>query len=282
LVLDPEVAGGAARTAERIENYPGFPGGISGRDLMERFMAQVRQWEPLFQLRRVLAVNHQGRGFSLALDDGRSLSARAVILATGAAPRTLDLGLAEDLPVVYRGDALPKNLQGKHILVVGGGEAALDQALLVRRRGAEQVLVAVRGEQPRAMDLLLKRAAEQGIELLLETELEINPGELEINPGEGLRATVSLCRRGEVFQKEVDAVVVCVGKEPRLPPLPAGVSFDGELPAVDALGRTTMPGLYVAGDARRGPYRQVAIAAGDGVAAAMNVVLYLADGTWRS
>lgn len=279
LVLDPDGYGGAACTAERIENYPGFPGGISGRALMERFLTQVRQWSPLLGTQKVLAVNQQGRGFSLALDNGRSITARAVILATGAVPRTLDLGLAEDLPVVYRGDALPKNLQGKHILVVGGGEAALDQALLVRRRGAEQVLVAVRGEQPRAMDILLKRAAEQDIELLLETEVEINPGEgLKINPGEGLKATVSLRRRGETFQKEVDAVVVCVGKEPRLPPLPAGVSIDGEAPAVDALGRTAVPGLYVVGDARRGPYRQVAIAVGDGVAAAMNVVCYLADG----
>lgn len=271
-LLDPCGHDGAqARTASWIENYPGFPGGIDGARLMDRFVAQAREHglEPVRE--RVAAVRGPGEpggALTLELASGQRLLARAVIVATGAVPRPLQLELPEGAPVVHRADALAR-VRGQRLLVVGGGEAALDQALRLRRLGAARVDVAFRTAAPRAMDLLVRRAIEQGITLRPRTRLA--------RLGKGSDGWVAGLDGDDPLALDVDAVVVCVGKlgagpEPRLP---------GEASAADRLGRTPLPGLYRVGDCCRGRYRQVAVAVGDGVAAAMHATSYLQNGQWE-
>ena len=277
LVLDPGRPGGLARTAERVENYPGFPGGISGRSLMDRFVAQAAGVgvRPRILL-EVEAVQRREQGLTLVLAGGRGqVRARTMILATGTSPRGLRIS---GMRSVSRVDQLPRSLRNQRILVVGGGEAALDQALLARRRGASEVRVAMRGARPRAMALLVRRCRDRGIQLDLETNL------VNVLGGEGDGPlTVELEHRGQRQEVEMDAVVVCIGKDPRLPALPDGVELSAAgHPAVDRLGRTGVEGLYVVGDACRGRYRQVSIAVGDGVAAAMHAVGFLGNQiSWR-
>ena len=270
-LLDPGPAGGAAHTADNVENYPGFPGGISGRALMERFVAQAAQIGVGPLPLEVAGVLREQQALTLELAGRRGrVRARAAILATGTSPRGLPLpGL--QARAVSRVDALPRTLNGQRVLVVGGGEAALDQALLARRRGAE-VRVAVRGARPRAMELLVRRCRQRGIQLDLEANL------VNVLGGEGEPLVVELNKGGERLEVETDAVVVCIGKDPRLPALPHGA----DPAAADRLGRTTVEGLYVVGDAGRGVYRQISIAVGDGVAAAMHAVAYIGNRIpWR-
>jgi len=271
-LLDPDGYDGAqARAASWIENYPGFPGGIDGARLMDRFVAQAREHglEPVRE--RVLAVHRSSApdgGLTLELAGGRRLIARAVIVATGAVPRTLQLELPEGAPVAYRADALAR-VRGQRLLVLGGGEAALDQALRLRRLGAARVDVAFRAAAPRALDLLVRRARAQGITLRPRAHLA--------RLGQGSDGWVAGLDGADPVTLDVDAVVVCIGKlgagpEPRLP---------GEASVVDRLGRTPLPGLYRIGDCCRGRYRQVAVAVGDGVAAAMHATSYLQNGQWE-
>ncbi len=271
-LLDPGPPGGAARTADNVENYPGFPGGISGQALMDRFSSQAAQLGVEVLPLEAASISEGGGGLTLDLagDRGR-VRARSVILATGTRPRGLPLpGLANR--AVSRVDALPRDLRGQRLLVVGGGEAALDQALMAHRRGAE-VRVVVRGRRPRAMDLLVRRCRRRGIQLDLEANL-VNV----LGVGDGEPLTVELDRGGERLEVETDAVVVCIGKDPLLPALPPGA----EPAAADRLGRTAVDGLYVVGDACRGIFRQVSIAVGDGVAAAMHAVAYIGNRIpWR-
>ncbi len=275
LLLDPGHPGGLARTAEHVENYPGFPGGISGRALMERFVAQAAQVGVSPLPLEVEQVRRHERGLALRLARGRGQAlARAVILATGTSPRALQI---PGLRAVSRVDALPGSLRHQRVLVVGGGEAALDQALLARRRGASEVRVAVRGDRPRAMDLLVRRCRDRGIQLDLRTNL-VNV----LGGGHDDPMTIQLQQDDQRHEVVADAVVICIGKDPLLPALPEGVEPLAGGAATDPLGRTGLEGLYVVGDARRGRYRQVSIAVGDGVAAAMHAVDYLGNRIpWR-
>ena len=276
LVLDAGRPGGLARTAEQVENYPGFPGGISGRSLMDRFVAQAAQLGICPRPLEVEAVSRGEGELVLRLARGQGQArARAVILATGTTPRALQV---PGLQAVSRVDALPRSLRRRRVLVVGGGEAALDQALLARRRGASEVRVAVRGPRPRSMDLLVRRCRDRGIQLDLETNL-VNV----LGGGGDEPLIVELEQRGRRLELTTDSVVVCIGKDPRLPALPRGTElWDSGAPAADRLGRTSLAGLYVVGDACRGRYRQVSIAVGDGVAAAMHAVAYLGNRIpWR-
>ena len=284
LLLDCGQAGGLARTAERVENYPGFPGGISGRELMGRFVAQAAGLGINPLAHEVEALQRGQEGLVLQLTGSQqALIATAVILATGTRARHLPLARG----AVSRVDALAPSLRGQAVVVVGGGEAALDQALLARRRGARQVRVAIRGSRPRAMELLVRRCCRQGIQLDLETDLvdvrEVGEGqlELELEHRKSHNRTDGEARGRERLQ--ANALVVCIGREPRRPLLPHDLARDsvGD-PQLDRLGRTSVDGLYLAGDACRGRHRQVSIAVGDGVAAAMDVVRYLKQRTWRS
>jgi len=277
-LLDPAGrVGGQARTADNIENYPGFPGGIDGGRLMDRFATQAHQLGLEVSPLTVESIEQTTTGDSdtlrVGLGGDRSIDARAVILATGATPITLDLPLSEGAPVVHRTDELPRVREGR-FLVVGGGEAALDQALRLQRLGAAAVTVAIRGQRPGAIKLLVERAGQRGIQLLTGTCL------VGLVKDETAGAWLAQLQPGQSVP--VDAVVVCVGKRVDLPRLPGGVTRNPlSAPAVDRLGRTSLARLYLVGDCCRGRYRQVAIAAGDGVATAMHAVSYLQTGQWE-
>jgi bifunctional isochorismate lyase/aryl carrier protein len=265
-LFDPREPGGWARTADQIENYPGFPGGISGRRLSARFAAQLATFDLKSEPHTIssIALDQQGQGFILSLDDGTERRATAVIVATGTQPRPHRLAGAA------RADALPVQLKGKTVVVVGGGEAAVDQALAVKRRGAK-VFVVARGSF-RALPLLLDRARQLEVELWDQSPVvEASPGALTVERG------------GRRLELSVDHLLVCTGKEPLLPHLPKTLGSDpttnlGHVPPTNSSGCTTVPGLYLIGDARRGRYRQVAIACGDGVAAAMHAAEFLLHG----
>lgn len=286
LLLDEGRAGPLACTAYRIETYPGFVGGLPGAELMRRFQTQAEALGIRPLAGRVTSLRRGAdRGWEI-LHSGEPptiLKARTVILATGTRPTVLRFGpggaALEGDPgprLAYRSDAFPEP-NGRRFLVLGGGEAALDQAARLRSLGARQVVLAMRGPDPRAMPLLVRRAHCLGVEVLTRTRLLA----LHAPPLPSPLAATLVCDDEPSRVLEVEALLACLGREPDLPDLPTDLVRRGpSQPRTDELGRTSLEGLYLSGDVRRGRYRQVAIAVGDGLAAVMHAKTYLETGIW--
>ena len=270
-VLDPERPGGLVRQALRVENYPGFPGGISGEDLANRIVAQAASVGVRVVPGAAERVGATGERLSVARSVGRIAQARAVIIATGTRPRRLGVpGEAEAAGrrVFYRVRDLLDAMRARTALVVGGGDCALDQALHLVQNGWE-VRLLVRADRLNALPLLVRRASERGLPIETRTRVQAL-----VAHDDSIEARIE--GPAGAARVTADAVLVSVGREPCLPAIEG---FDGVV-AVDPIGRTDLRGVYLAGDCRRGLMRQVAIAAGDGVAAAMDAVRYLQTGVW--
>ncbi|MCX5797458.1 MAG: FAD-dependent oxidoreductase [Elusimicrobia bacterium] len=248
--------GGQARRLGRIENYPGFPSGIDGRRLMDRWVRQARRWGLRTRRAEVRRVRRDGRGFSLRLDGGRSLTAGTVVYCPGAVFR--GLGLPGEKRLWGRGlfhaalDQAPL-WRGRTVAVAGGGEAAAHQALALARH-ARRVYLLCRGPKLKAHRLLLRRLSGQP-RIVRMHGVRVRG----LSGGRRLRALDLSVPRGRL-RLPVDALFVLVGKNPA--PLP----FQA---------RRLPPGFFVAGDASGEPFRQVLVAGGDGMKAAMRCAAFL-------
>jgi len=271
LVLEKSHSGGTLRTARWVENYPGFPQGVEGWHLAEQIVHQA----DTFQVRAVRAeVNRIERLPSgvYALDTGTSqLKARAVIAAWGAKWRSLGvLGEAEAMgnrifnTMAEYQEVAGQNMSGRDLLVVGGGDVALDQAMALADRGARVTLAVRSAEMAAAAHLCsqLERARVQVRQSCVAEGFTLAANSLR----------VAFREEGQVREDAYHAVLVCVGRQADTSLLPAGA---GDPLAADAWGRTALPGLYVAGDLRRGPDRHTAIAVGDGQSAALDAIRYI-------
>ncbi len=269
-VIERDRPGGLVRAALRVENYPGFPGGLRGEDLAARIEAQARAVGVAIEPGEVSALLYEDSTWVARGPDGCSWRSRAVVVASGTRPRRLGVPGEADLAgraLAYRVDEVPRDLRPGAALVVGGGDCALDQALHLWQRGW-RVEVLVRGPRPRALPLLVERAAARGIAVHAGTVV------LAARDRDGRAVLVTRGPDGD-RDREADFAIVAVGREPCVP---EGI---GPVDDVDLLGRAPVPGIYLAGDCRRGLVRQTAVAVGDGVAAAMDAARFLESGQWR-
>lgn len=246
--------GGQAGLLERVENYPGFPAGIAGGKLMERFVRHARRWGLQTVRARAERIARGRRVFRVATDRG-DYRARAVIACPGAPFRGL-AGLSGQ-GVGHAAFERAASFAGRRVAVVGGGDAAVHQALLLSRR-AERVSLVHRGRRLSAIPLLLRRLERRAnVELLLNTSVR----GVARGPGRRLRAVRIESACGAKASLEVDALFVLIGKSP---------------PRRLTRWRADPPGHFVAGDGRPGALRQVSIAAADGLRAAMECERHLA------
>lgn len=252
LLLERDAPGGRARRLGLIENYPGFPGGIDGEDLSRRCLAQARRWGLEVRKAEAVSVSASAGAVRVGLRGGASLTARAAVVCCGADFRRLRVPGESLRGVEHEADARGKRLKGPAV-VVGGGEAAAWQALALSRRGAA-VTVLHRGPRLKAHRLLVERLGAAGVALRRGTvERMLGRGKLEalrvVGPG-GVREKLAAARAH-----------VLIGR------------------SRPALARRPPAGVFVAGDARGDRFRQTAVAAGDGLRAAMRAIRRLEG--WR-
>jgi len=286
LVLEANVPGGQAGSSSRIENYLGFPTGISGLDLTGRAYAQVQKFGAQVMIaRNATRLTCDGRRYSVEVDGGLQLPARTVIIATGAAyrkPPLMNLSAFEGAGVYY--GATPMEAQicvGEDIAVVGGGNSA-GQAAVFLAQSARRVHMLVRGEGlAETMSRYLIRRIEENpaIELRSRTEIVALEGDGQLE-----RVHWRDDRTGATETRRLKAVFLMTGADPNTRWLDRCLVLDGkgfiktgpELTADDLsaakwplsrapfLLETSRPGIFAVGDVRSGNVKRVASAVGEG------------------
>jgi thioredoxin reductase len=274
-----ESFGGETATGGMIENYPGWPG-IDGFELMAKFKEQIASDNVEILESNLASVASDDDHFASRLVDGTVVGSRAIVLALGRDRRTL--GLAHEQEWIGRGISYCSTCDAplyrdKVVAVVGGGNAAVDGALLIARHAA-RVSLLYRGAELRRPDaVLLERLGQQTkIQVLLETEVV----ELIGSDQSGLEAVrISRPLNGD-NRLAVDGLFIEIGAEPRDEiPTQLGVELNGTTGEVhvDRMMHTNVPGVFAAGDLTdgSGPLKQTVTAAGQGAVAAFSAYHYL-------
>jgi thioredoxin reductase (NADPH) len=273
-VIEQLGAGGQIINAERIENFPGFPQGLGGHELGPLLHEQAEAAGAEFVLDTVTALEASGE-HRIVRGASESLRAPAVIIAAGSALRSLGVAGEEKLRgrgVSHCASCDGALFAGQPVCVIGGGDSALDEALVLAEH-ASGVTVVHRGERLDAQQALQSKAAASGrIEIVLNTAVEEIVGEDAV-AGVRMRDLAV----GAARLQEVKGVFVYVGLEPNTAFLRGVLELDaaGHV-ATDIEMRTSLAGVFAAGDIRKHSVAQLAAAAGDGATAAIAAFRYLA------
>lgn len=278
LVFEGSVtAGGALMNTTDVENFPGFPEGIMGPELMDNFRAQAERFGAELVADDVTSVDLTGDIKTVTLGDGSTHQARAVVLATGSGYRKL--GVDGEDRLSGRGVSWCATCDGfffreQNIVVVGGGDSAVEEATFLTRFASKVTLVHRRDEL-RASKIMVDRAmANDKIEFAWNSEVAEIHGEQTLE-GLTLRDTVT----GETRRIDATGLFIAIGHDPRSELLVGQVDLDDEGYVLVAEGSTAtnLPGVFAAGDLVDHTYRQAITAAGTGCAASLDAERYLAD-----
>lgn len=275
LLVERQLVGGQIATSDWIENYPGFPEGISGMDLGALMAEQAKRFGLTIATDEVGSMDCSRESKTVNCG-ARSYSCGAVVVATGASPKMLGVPGEEALRgrgVSYCATCDGAFFRDKVVAVVGGGDSAIQEALFLTRF-ASSVHVIHRRDQLRAAKILQERALENPkISLVLDSHLTAIHGEGKVT---GIDVTNKLT--GKVARMEVDGVFMYVGNQPGTGFLPPQVTLDenGYIVTDESL-ETTLPGIFAAGDVRHNRLKQVAVSVGEGAVVAASVEGYLEE-----
>ncbi len=277
LVLEGHEPGGQLSITTLVENFPGWPEGIQGPQLVENMRLQASRFGADVQMGHLVSVDLSRRPFRLNLGK-ETVHTRTLIIASGASARWL--GLPSEQALIGHGVSSCATCDGfffggKEIAVIGGGDSAMEEALFLTRF-ATRVTLIHRREQFRASRIMLERAMAHGkIQFLTNTAIEEVLGvEQKEVTGLRLRNTVT----GESSVLEVSAMFLGIGHEPNTKMFAGLIDLDddGYIKTHDQVF-TRVPGVFACGDVQDRRYRQAITAAGSGCMAALEVERYLEE-----
>ena len=277
LVFEGSVtAGGALMNTTDVENFPGFPDGIMGPALMDNLRAQAERFGAELVADDVTEVELTGDVKTVKLADGSSYSAHAVVLATGSGYRKLGVPREDELSghgVSWCATCDGFFFREQNIVVVGGGDSALEEATFLTRFASKVTLVHRRDEL-RASKIMQDRAlANDKIEFAWNSEVAELHGEGQLT-SVTLRDTIT----GQTRELDATGLFIAIGHDPRSELLRGQVHLDEEGYVLVQPGSTAtnLPGVFAAGDLVDHTYRQAITAAGTGCAASLDAERYLA------
>ena len=269
-------AGGALMNTTEVENFPGFPEGIQGPDLMDNLRRQAEKFGAVVQYDDVVSVELGGHTKRVETGGGGKYKARSVILATGSAYK--ELGLPEEKRLNGRGISWCATCDGfffrdQDVLVVGGGDSAMEEALFLSRLGKTDTGIVRRGELRASRIMAMRAKSHEKIRFEWNSEVTAVHGTDRVS-GVTLTDTVT----GEKRELPANGVFVAIGHVPRTELLHGQVELDSEgyISVSAPTTATSADGVFACGDAVDHRYRQAITAAGTGCAAALDAERYLA------
>lgn len=274
VLLDEHLTGGEAIYSPLIENYPGFPEGVSGADLMEKIKAQADRFGlEVKTFAKVMNLGVDGQVKTVQLENGE-VGARVVIVTTGRSPRKMGIPGEEEFSgrgISYCATCDAPLFKERVVMVVGGGDAAVEEALHLARF-ASKVFLVHRRDELRASSYLQERIlSEPRMEFIWNSELAEIKGEKMVNS-----AVVINNLTRERTEIPVSGIFFYVGNVPNTGFLKEVVELndDGYIVTDDRL-ESSVPGIFAAGDVRANYFKQVVLAAAEGALAALSAQRYL-------
>jgi thioredoxin reductase (NADPH) len=271
--------GGQIATTDDVDNFPGFPDGVTGPELTGKMQAQAERFGATFDYDLVTAVDFAGGSpFRVSTQSGEYL-ADSVIVTIGASPRKL--GVPGEYEFTGRGVSYCATCDGwffrqKNIIVVGGGDSALQEAIFLTRF-ADHVTVVHRRDTLRASTALQTRAlANPKISFIYDTVID------SVNGDPALKTTQSVTLRnlktGDVSEKPIDGVFIFIGYDPNSAVFGSQLKTDAAgYVVVDSHMRTNIDGVFAGGEIHDDVFRQAITAAGQGCAAALMAINWLGE-----
>ncbi|SFI42332.1 thioredoxin reductase (NADPH) [Paenibacillus sp. UNC496MF] len=278
LVIEGIQPGGQLTTTTEVDNFPGFPDGIMGPELMDNMRKQALRFGATIQPGRVTEVDMSKRPFTLFLEDGGQLTADSLIISTGASAKKL--GIPGESEHIGRGVSTCATCDGfffrnKRIIVIGGGDTAMEEAQFLTRFASE-VRIVHRRNDLKASKIMQDHARgnEKIAWSLNRTPLEVTAGPMGVS---GLKARNN--ETGEEELLEADGIFLAIGHTPNTGFLGGQLPTDelGYLKVMAGTSQTAIHGVFACGDVQDRIYRQAITSAGSGCMAALDAERFLSE-----
>ncbi|HMP89069.1 MAG TPA: thioredoxin-disulfide reductase [Kiritimatiellia bacterium] len=267
--------GGQLTTTTEVENFPGFAEGIDGTELMDRMRKQAERFGTRFQYALIDKVDFSSQPLKVITDDGTVYESRTVIIATGASAKYI--GLPSEQKLIGRGVTSCATCDGAFyrnvpVTVVGGGDTAMEEALFLTRF-ASTVHLIHRRDEFRASKIMADRVLKhEKIDVIWNTVVEDVLG-VDKNEVSGLK--IKNVKTGDVSTLDVKALFVAIGHQPNTKPFVGQLEMNETGYLITSHTKTSIPGVYAAGDVQDPHYRQAITAAGTGCMAAIEAERFL-------
>ena len=276
LVVEGITPGGQLTITTDVENYPGFPEGIMGPELMVKFREQAERFGARYVTGNVTGVDFSVRPFSIEVDEEDSYYAKTVIIASGAT--AMFLGIPGEAELMGRGVSACATCDGfffrnKELVVVGGGDTAMEESTFLTKF-ASRVHVVHRRDQLRASKVMQERAFNNPkIDFIWDTVLEEVLG---VEEGDVKGVRLRNVKSNEVIERPIDGVFMAIGHKPNTGPFVGQLEINeaGYIVTHDGT-KTSVPGVFAGGDVQDWVYRQAVTAAGTGCMAAIDAEHFL-------
>jgi thioredoxin reductase (NADPH) len=277
VVIEGHQAGAQLTITTEVENFPGFPQGIMGPELVEAMRRQAERFGTRFVCGRIVQVGLARRPFTLELEGGKTIQTQTFIIATGAEARLL--GLASERALMGYGVSACATcdgffFRGKTVMVVGGGDSAVEEACFLTKF-ATRVTIVHRRDKLRASKIMQQRAFNNPkIDFIWDSAIEEILG-VEDKKVRGVR--LRNLKTGELCERPIDGVFAAIGHTPNTRFLGDQLELDpaGFIICQEPTSRTSVEGVFACGDVMYPIYRQAITAAGTGCRAAIDAERYL-------
>jgi thioredoxin reductase (NADPH) len=276
LLIEGLESGGQLMLTTMVENWPGFRDGIMGPDLMKEMRQQAERFGTQMLQSNVTAVDIKHRPFTVTLDEGKKITTESLIVATGASARWLEIGsdrLLSGHGVSTCATCDGYFFRGRPIAVIGGGDSAMEEAIYLTKF-ASKVTVIHRRDSLRASKIMQDKAfANPKIEFVWDSEIaEVK----DVSKKEVTGIIVRNLKTGSLTEMPLDGVFIAIGHTPNTSLFKGQLELDPNGYIITHAGtRTSVPGVFAAGDVQDHVYRQAITAAGSGCMAAIDAERYL-------